>query len=132
MIYKANNDTKAFFAVKAKHPTRKAADKILGINGVDGYSEPGCTVKASPDLAIEDATVNLDEYLVDIIEIKSPRQALAVMDTSYVAIMHEDKFYPVDETNVDEQFALVVAEEAPTVEEDAEFLVRSLTLFRKV
>lgn len=131
MIYKANSDTKAFFAVKAKHPTRKAADKILGINGVDGYSEPGCTVKASPDLAVEDATVNLDEYLVDIVEIKSPRQALAVMDTSYVAIMHEDKFYPVDETNVDEQFALVVAEEAPTVEEDAKFGTYKLEHFVK-
>ena len=131
MIYKANNDTKAFFAVKAKHPTRKAADKILGINGVDGYSEPGCTVKASPDLAVEDATVNLDEYLVDIVEIKSPRQALAVMDTSYVAIMHEDKFYPVDETNVDEQFALVVAEEAPTIEEDAKFGTYKLEHFVK-
>lgn len=131
MIYKANNDTTALFAIRPKHPTRKAADRILGINGVDGYSEPGHVVKADSDLEYAETAVNVEDYMMDVVEIKSPRQALAVMDTSDVAIMHEGKVYPIDETNVNEQFDLVVAGNAPTVDEDEKFGTYKLEHFVK-
>ena len=132
MIRKVDSDTQIFFAIKPKHPTRKAADRVLGIQGVDGYSEPCSIVRGDDSLEMEEeAVVSADDYTIDVVEMNSPRQALAVMDTSYVAIMHEDKFYPVDETNVYDQFDLVAADEAPTVEEDAKFGVYKLEHFVK-
>ena len=132
MIRKVDSDTQIFFAIKPKHPTRKAADRVLGIQGVDGYSEPCSVVRGDDSLEMEEeAVVSADDYTIDVVEMNSPRQALAVMDTSYAAIMHEDKFYPVDETNVYDQFDLVAADEAPTVEEDAKFGVYKLEHFVK-
>lgn len=90
-------------AVKAKHPTRRAIDKVL-------YT---------------------DANLLDIVEIEAARQILSLLDTAQVALYVDEKYYPVDEDNYAEQFELALKEEELTVEEDAEFGIKKLTSFVK-
>lgn len=90
-------------AVKAKHPTRRAIDKVL-------YTY---------------------DNLLDIVEIEAPRQVLSLLDTAHVALYVEEKFYPVDENNYAEQFELALNDETPTVEEDDKFGTIKLTSFVK-
>ena len=90
-------------AVKAKHPTRRAIDKVL-------YT---------------------DANLLDIVEIEAPRQVLSLLDTAHVALYVDEKFYPVNEDNYAEQFELALKEEELTVEEDEKFGVIKLTSFVK-
>lgn len=90
------------FAVKPKHPLRKAIDDVL-------YPH---------------------KDFLDIIECGAGAQALTWLKNSHVAIMDDaGKYYPVDEDNILEQFDLVAAGEAPTVEEDAEFGIPKLTAY---
>lgn len=90
------NETKANFAIKAKYPTRKAADRIL--------------------------KDDKDSVFVDQVISCTPRQVRSWLNTAQVSIMDDaGKFYPVDSKNVGEQFDLVVAGETPTVAENASF-----------
>ena len=90
------------FAVKPKHPLRKAVDDVL-------YPH---------------------KDFLDIVECGAGAQALTWLKNSHVAIMDDaGKYYPVDEDNILEQFDLVAAGEAPTVEEDAEFGIPKLTAY---
>lgn len=93
---------KIYIAVKPKYPTRKAVDKVL--------------------------TKNADNF-VDIAEANVARQVIAILDTAFVAIIKDDKYYPVDETNVYEQYDLIAAGEEPTVEADINFGVKKLEYF---
>jgi hypothetical protein len=93
---------KIYIAVKPKYPTRKAVDRVL--------------------------TKNADNF-VDIAEANVARQVIAILDTAFVAIVKEDKYYPVDETNVYEQYDLIAAGEEPTVEADINFGVKKLEYF---
>ena len=93
---------KIYIAVKPKYPTRKAIDKVL--------------------------TKNADNF-VDIAEANVARQVIAILDTAFVAIIKDDKYYPVDETNVYEQYDLIAAGEEPTVEADINFGVKKLEYF---
>lgn len=93
---------KIYIAVKPKYPTRKAVDKVL--------------------------TKNADNF-VDIAEANVARQVIAILDTAFVAIVKDDKYYPVDETNVYEQYDLIAAGEEPTVEADINFGVKKLEYF---
>lgn len=88
-------------AVKAKHPTRRAIDKVI-------YTPSN---------------------LLDIIDIEASRQILSMLETSHCALYVDDKFYPVDETNYEEQFELAVAKEDLTVDEDANFGLIKLDSF---
>ena len=88
-------------AIKPKYPTRKAIDKVL--------------VK--------------DKDFVDLVEIPNLKQAQALFKTSYVAIVSEDKYYPVTAENVAEQYDLVNAGEAPSVDVDAKFGIKKLNNF---
>lgn len=93
---------KIYIAVKPKYPTRKAVDKVL--------------------------TKNADNF-VDIAEANVARQVIAILDTAFVAIVKDDKYYPVDETNVYEQYDLIAAGEEPTVEADINFGIKKLEYF---
>ena len=93
---------KIFVAVKPKYPTRKAIDKVL---------------------------VKNEEGFIDIAEVNVPRQVIALLDTAHVAIVKDDKYYPVDETNVYEQYDHISAGEELTVEEDHNFGVKKLDYF---
>lgn len=93
---------KIFVAVKPKYPTRKAIDKVL---------------------------VKNEEGFIDIAEVNVPRQVIALLDTAHVAIVKDDKYYPVDETNVYEQYEHISAGEELTVEEDHNFGVKKLDYF---
>lgn len=93
---------KIYIAVKPKYPTRKAVDRVL--------------------------TKNADNF-VDIAEANVARQVIAILDTAFVAIVKDDKYYPVDETNVYEQYDLIAAGEEPTVEADINFGVKKLEYF---
>ena len=87
------------FAVKPKHPLRKAVDDVL-------YPQ---------------------KDFLDIIDCGAGEQALSWLNNSHIAIMDDaGKYYPVDEDTVLEQFNLVAAGEAPTVDEDPEFGVPKL------
>lgn len=90
------------FAVKPKHPLRKAVDDVL-------YPH---------------------KDFLDIVKCGAGAQALSWLKTSHAAIMDDaGKFYPVDEDNILEQFDLVAAGEAPTVEEDANFGIPKLDTY---
>lgn len=90
------------FAVKPKHPLRKAVDDVL-------YPH---------------------KDFLDIVKCGAGAQALSWLKTSHAAIMDDaGKFYPVDEDNILEQFDLVAAGEAPTVEEDADFGIPKLDTY---
>ena len=90
------SDTKANFAIKAKYPTRKAAERIL--------------------------SKDKDNLFVDQVISCTPRQVRSWLNTAQVSIMDEQgAFYPVDSKNVQEQFDLVVAGETPTVAANPEF-----------
>lgn len=90
------------FAVKPKHPLRKAVDDVL-------YPH---------------------KDFLDIVKCGAGAQALSWLKTSHVAIMDDaGKYYPVDEDNILEQFDLAAAGEAPTVEEDADFGIPKLDTY---
>ena len=93
---------KIFVAVKPKYPTRKATDKVLTKN---------------------------EENFVDIVEVDVARQVIALLDTSYVAIVKDDQYYPVDVDNVFEQYDHLAAGEDLTVEADEKFGVKKLDSF---
>lgn len=93
---------KIFVAIKPKYPTRKATDKVLTKN---------------------------EENFVDVVEVDVARQVIALLDTSYVAIIKDDKYYPVDVDNVYEQYDHLEAGEELTVEEDQNFGVKKLESF---
>ena len=93
---------KIFVAVKPKYPTRKATDKVLTRN---------------------------EENFVDIVEVDVARQVIALLDTSYVAIVKDDQYYPVDVDNVFEQYDHLAAGEDLTVEADEKFGVKKLDSF---
>ena len=88
-------------AIKPKYPTRKAVDKVL---------------------------VNEGNF-VDLVEVSAVRQAQALFDTSFVAMVIEDTYYPLTEENVAEQYELVNAGEEPTVEAKDDFGFRKLDTF---
>ena len=93
---------KILVAVKPKYPTRKATDKVLTKN---------------------------EENFVDVVEVDVPRQVIALLDTSYVAIIKDDQYYPVDVDNVYEQYDHLAKEEDLTVEPDINFGVKKLETF---
>ena len=93
---------KIFVAIKPKYPTRKATDKVLTKN---------------------------EENFVDVVEVDVARQVIALLDTSYVAIIKDNKYYPVDVDNVYEQYDHLEAGEELTVEEDQNFGVKKLESF---
>ena len=93
---------KIFVAVKPKYPTRKATDKVLTKN---------------------------EANFVDIVEVDVARQVIALLDTSYVAIVKDDQYYPVDVDNVFEQYDHLAAGEDLTVEADEKFGVKKLDSF---
>jgi hypothetical protein len=93
---------KIFVAIKPKYPTRKATDKVL---------------------------IKNEENFVDVVEVDVARQVIALLDTSYVAIIKDDKYYPVDVDNVYEQYDHLEAGEELTVEEDQNFGVKKLESF---
>ena len=78
--------------------------------------------------AIEEPLYN-DDNFVDIVEIDNAKQARALMDTSFAAIYKDDKYYPINEENVFDQYELVQAGEDPTVEEDEKFGFKKLENF---
>ena len=88
-------------AIKPKYPTRKAVDKVL---------------------------VNEGNF-VDLVEVTAVRQAQALFDTSFVAMVIEDTYYPLTEENVAEQYDLVNAGESPTVEAKKDFGFKKLNTF---
>ena len=87
------SDLKITMAIKPKHPTRKAVDNVLDSRG----------------------------DLLNIVTVNTAQQAVALMDTSRVALYIDGAYYPVDVDNVQEQIDLVAAGEDPTVEQDLEF-----------
>lgn len=97
-------DTKIYLAVKPKHPTRKAVAKVIDNDIVTG-----------------------DFY--ETVVVTSIRQAEAISDTAFIAIILEDKLYPVKDSEIREQYNLVLAGEAPTVEASDDFGVPGLTGF---
>ena len=107
MSYKITTaDTKANFAIKAKYPTRKAAERIL---------------KEDKDSVFIDQVISCTD-----------RQVRSWLNTAQVAIMDEaGNFYPVDSKNVTEQFDLVVAGETPTVTANAGFGVLKIEQYIK-
>ena len=128
MRINTNAETKALFALKPKHPTRMIVEKPLGIKN----DEPAKVIDNTIDTGLKEEVeqpVQLDDYLLDMVELSSARQVIAALDTSYVAIVHDNKYYPLDQNNAFEQFDLVVAGEAPTVEEDPKFGVKKLEYF---
>ena len=96
---------KIFVAIKPKYPTRKATDKVLTKN---------------------------EENFVDIVEVDVARQVIALLDTSYVAIIKDDQYYPVDVDNVFEQYEHLAAGEDLTVEADEKFGIKKLDSFFSV
>ena len=88
-------------AIKPKYATRRATDKVL--------------LK--------------DEEFVTIVPMESKRQILSQFATAHVAFYQDDKFYPVEIENYEEQFDLVDAGEAPTVEADEKFGILKLEQF---
>lgn len=90
-----------YVAIKPKYPTRKAYDKVIFDEG----------------------------NMLTIIEVSTPRQLIALMDTSHVALIHENKYYPIDENNCYSEFDAVNNGSTPTVEEDAKFGIKKLQTF---
>ena len=100
-------EKKALFAIKTNHPTRKVIEKVL-------YNRDGSPV----------TRVDERDHDADFIDMKeSYISAISWMKNAQLAICDADgKFYPVnDEKTLIEQFDLVIAGEAPTVPEDANF-----------
>ena len=95
------SDVKITMAIKPKHPTRKAVDSVLDNRG----------------------------DLLNLVTVNTAQQAIALMDTCYVAIVVDGSYYPVEVENVAEQLDLVIAGEAPTVEQDVEFGVPGIENF---
>ena len=95
---------KILVAVKPKYPTRKATDKVLTKN---------------------------ESNFIDVVEVDVARQVIALLDTSYVAIIKDDQYYPVDVDNVFEQYEHLAAGEDLTVEADEKFGVKKLKVLRK-
>lgn len=93
-----------FVAVKPKYVTRKATDKVL-------FNE---------------------DKLVTIVPEKTTRKILPLFDTSYVALFVDGKYYPIDVDNFEEQYALVTADETPTVEEKSDFGVKKIEHYASV
>ena len=96
---------KIYVAVKPKYPTRKATDKVL---------------------------VKNEANFIDVVEVDVARQVIALLDTSYVAIIKDDQYYPVDVDNVFEQYEHLAAGEDLTVEADEKFGVKKLESFFSV
>lgn len=96
---------KIYVAVKPKYPTRKATDKVLTKN---------------------------EANFIDVVEVDVARQVIALLDTSYVAIIKDDQYYPVDVDNVFEQYEHLAADEDLTVEADEKFGVKKLESFFSV
>ena len=93
---------KILVAVKPKYPTRKATDKVLTKN---------------------------ESNFIDVVEVDVARQVIALLDTSYVAIVKDDQYYPVDVDNVFEQYDHLAAGEDLTVEADEKFGIKKLDSF---
>lgn len=90
-----------FVAIKPKYATRKAYDKVIFNEG----------------------------DMLTIIGVHTPRQLIALMDTSHVALIHENKYYPVDENNCYAEFSLIEKGSAPTVKEDSKFGIKKIQAF---
>lgn len=89
-------------AIKPKYPTRRATDKVLFNEG----------------------------NFLDVIDEYSDRHILSILDTAHVALIDTaGKYYPVNNDNYKEQFALAVAGEAPTVDADEKFGVKKMENF---
>ena len=91
-------------AIKPKYVTRKATDKVIFNDG----------------------------QFLTVIDEKSTRHILSLFDTCHVALVKDDKYYPVDLETYEEQFGLVEKDEAPTVEADEDFGVKKLEAFASV
>ena len=96
---------KILVAIKPKYPTRKATDKVL---------------------------IKNESNFIDVVEVDVARQVIALLDTSYVAIIKDDQYYPVDVDNVFEQYEHLAAGEDLTVEADEKFGVKKLESFFSV
>ena len=92
---------KVTVALKPKYTTRKAVDKVI---------------------------FNEGNFLTQVENITS-RYILSMLDTCYVSLVVDGKYYPVDVDTFEEQFALVAAGEAPTVEADEHFGIKKIEQF---
>ena len=88
-------------ALKPKYTTRKATDKVIFNEG----------------------------NFITVINENTPRHVLSLLDTCHIALVSEDKFYPVDIDTYEEQYKLVDTGETPTVEADEKFGVKKIEEF---
>lgn len=91
-------------AIKPKYVTRKATDKVIFNDG----------------------------QFLTVIDEKSTRHILSLFDTCHVALVKDDKYYPIDLETYEEQFGLVEKDEVPTAEADEDFGVKKLEAFVSV
>lgn len=92
---------KVTVALKPKYTTRKAVDKVI---------------------------FNEGNFLTQVENITA-RYILSMFDTCYVSLVVDGKYYPIDVDTFEEQFALVAAGEAPTVEADEHFGIKKIEQF---
>lgn len=93
---------KVTVALKPKYATRKATDKVI---------------------------FNEGKFLTILDDAGTSRRVLSLLDTCHVSYVVDDKYYPVDKDSYEEQYDLVAAEEAPTVEEDEKFGTKKIECF---
>lgn len=93
---------KVTVALKPKYATRKATDKVI---------------------------FNEGKFLTVLDDAGTSRRVLSLLDTCHVSYVVDDKYYPVDKDSYEEQYDLVAAEEAPTVEEDEKFGTKKIECF---
>lgn len=90
-----------YIALKPRYATRRATDKVI---------------------------FNEGNFLTLVAE-QSTRHILSQLDTCHVALVSDGKYYPVNEDNYAEQFALLQNGEAVTVEADDDFGVQKIENF---
>lgn len=93
---------KVIVALKPKYATRKATDKVI---------------------------FNEGNFLTVLDDAGTSRRVLSLLDTCHVSYVVDDKYYPVDKDSYEEQYDLVVAEKAPTVEADEKFGTKKIECF---
>ena len=92
---------KVTVALKPKYTTRKAVDKVIFNEG----------------------------NFLTLVEHSTARYILSMLDTCYVSLVVDGKYYPIDVDTFEEQFALAVAGETPTVEADDHFGIKKIEHF---
>ena len=92
---------KVTVALKPKYTTRKAVDKVI---------------------------FNEGNFLTQVENITA-RYILSMLDTCYVSLVVDGKYYPIDVDTFEEQFAMAAAGEAPTVEADEHFGIKKIEQF---